>query len=245
MISFQRTIASFVIGVGLTCSGCNQTTDATTRRTPAESQTPPYSTSGESPSTSEQSPALREPDVVYVPTPPEVVERMLAIANVNQNDVLYDLGSGDGRIPITAVQKYGVRRAVGIDINPQRIQEANANAKQAGVTDRVRFLNQDLFQSDFSDATVVTLYLLSSLNLKLRPQLFNQLEPGTRVVSHAFDMGDWEPERTEKVEVDGQTYTIYFWTIPESPPTSLQSSISKHRLNKIEQLSSPKSVINT
>jgi predicted O-methyltransferase YrrM len=168
-----------------------------------------------------QSPALRSPDVVYVPTPQAVVDRMLAIAKVNSKDVLYDLGSGDGRIPITAAQKFGIR-ATGIDINPQRIKEANANAKSAGVTDRVRFLNQDLFQSKFSDATVVTLYLLPELNVKLRPQLLSQLKPGTRIVSHAFDMGEWKPDRTEQVQVDGQTSTIYFWTVPENPPANLR-----------------------
>jgi hypothetical protein len=178
-----------------------------------------------------QAPALRSPDVVYVPTPQAVVdsaeptlrERMLAIANVNSKDVLYDLGSGDGRIPITAAQKFGIR-ATGIDINPQRIKEANANAKSAGVTDRVRFLNQDLFQSKFGDATVVTLYLLPELNVKLRPQLFSQLKPGTRIVSHAFDMGDWKPDRTEQVQVDGGgTSTIYFWTVPKNPPANLRA----------------------
>jgi tRNA G37 N-methylase Trm5 len=143
---------------------------------------------------------------------------MLAIAKVNSKDVLYDLGSGDGRIPITAAQKFGIR-ATGIDINPQRIKEANANAKAAGVTDRVRFLNQDLFKSKFSDATVVTLYLLPDLNVKLRPQLFSQLKPGTRIVSHAFDMGDWKPDRTEQVG----SSTIYFWTIPANPPANLRA----------------------
>lgn len=168
---------------------------------------------------------LREPDVVYVPTPPEVVDRMLALAKVNRNDILYDLGSGDGRIPITAAQRFGIR-ATGIDINPQRIQEANENAKKAGVTDRVRFLNQDLFQSNFSDATVVTLYLLSELNVKLRPQLL-QLKPGTRIVSHAFDMGEWKPERTEKVEVNGTPYTIYLWTVPAEIPANLRNDKSQ------------------
>jgi Methyltransferase domain len=177
-------------------------------------------------------PALRSPDVVYVPTPPEVVNRMLAIANVNSKDVLYDLGSGDGRIPITAAQKFGIR-ATGIDINPQRIKEANANAQTAGVTDRVRFLNQDLFQSKFSDATVVTLYLLPELNVKLRPQLLSQLKPGTRIVSHAFDMGDWKPDRTEQVQVDGGgTNTIYFWTVPANPPANLRADYRSDRLRQ-------------
>jgi SAM-dependent methyltransferase len=153
---------------------------------------------------------LRSPDVHFVPTPDEVVREMLKVANVGKNDVVYDLGSGDGRIVITAAKDYGAR-GVGIDIDPVRVQEATANAKKAGVSDRVRFLNQDLFQSDFKEATVVTMYLLPGLNLKLRPKLMAELRPGTRIVSHAFDMGDWAPEK--KLEVSGRT--IYFWTIPK------------------------------
>ncbi|WP_017318018.1 SAM-dependent methyltransferase [Mastigocladopsis repens] len=164
-------------------------------------------------------PAERTPDVVYVPTPPEVVDRMLSVAKVGKNDVLYDLGSGDGRIPITAVQKYGVKKAVGIDIDPQRIKEANANAQKAGVTNKVQFRQQDLFKSDFSEATVISLYLLPELNVKLRPQLL-KLKPGTRIVSHAFDMGEWKPNKVE--QVDGRT--VYFWTVPEKIPANLQQS---------------------
>lgn len=148
-------------------------------------------------------------DVPYVPTSEAVVEAMLALAKVTKNDLVYDLGCGDGRIVVTAAKKYGAR-GVGIDIDPQRIREANENARKSGVADRVRFIQNDLFKSDFSDATVVTLYLLPAVNLKLRPQLMKQLKPGTRIVSHAFDMGDWKPEKT--VEVDGTT--IYFWTVP-------------------------------
>jgi len=158
-----------------------------------------------------QAPAdkLRAPDVVYVPTPQPVVDAMLKMANVTATDVVYDLGSGDGRIPITAAQRYGAR-GIGIDINPDRIKEANENAKAAGVTDKVTFLNQDLFTSDFKDATVVTLYLLPTLNVKLMPKLKAELKPGTRIVSHAFDMGsEWPAEKTEQVE--GKT--IYYWTI--------------------------------
>ena len=160
--------------------------------------------------TATQAPS-RTPDVIYVPTPQEVVVGMLKLAKVGSGDVVYDLGSGDGRIPITAVKEFGAARAVGIDIDPQRINEANANAKTAGVTDRVRFLNQDLFTSDFRDATVVTLYLLPTLNVKLRPKLWAELKPGTRVVSHSFDMGDWVPEQT--VQIAGKN--IFFWTIPK------------------------------
>ena len=151
---------------------------------------------------------LREPDVIYVPTPDYVVEAMLKMANVTASDVVYDLGSGDGRIPITAAQKYGAR-AVGIDINPQRIKEANENLAKATVGDKVKFLNQDLFETDLSEATVITLYLLPSLNQKLMPKL-KQLRPGTRIVSHSFDMGTaWPPEKTE--DVRGRV--IYYWTI--------------------------------
>jgi cyclopropane fatty-acyl-phospholipid synthase-like methyltransferase len=153
---------------------------------------------------------LRTPDVIFVPTPQEVVDAMLEVAKVTKNDVVYDLGSGDGRIPVTAAKKYGAR-AVGIDIDPQRIKEANANAESAGVTDKVKFMNADLFTSDISQASVVTLYLLPTLNLKLMPKLKAELKPGTRIVSHAFDMGDWKPEQT--LNVNGRT--VYYWTIPK------------------------------
>jgi len=155
--------------------------------------------------------APRTPDVIYVPTPQEVVEDMLRLVNVKKGDVLYDLGSGDGRIPITAAKLYGVR-AVGIDIDPQRIAEAQENAKKAGVTHLVEFRQADLFMSDFREATVITLYLLPELNVKLRPRLLAELKPGTRIVSHQFDMGDWRSEK--KLEAAGRT--IYFWTIPAS-----------------------------
>ncbi len=157
-------------------------------------------------------------DVPYVPTPPAVVNEMLRIANVNSNNVLYDLGSGDGRIVITAAQKYGTH-GIGIDIDPQRIQEANQNAQQAGVSDRVEFRQQDLFQTNLSDATVVTLYLLPEVNLKLRLKLLRELKPGTRIVSHAFDMGEWKPEKV--VQVEGRT--VYYWIVPEKVPENLRS----------------------
>lgn len=165
----------------------------------------------ELPAQSQTSAPLRSPDVIYVPTPQNVVEAMLTMANVKPGDIVYDLGSGDGRIPITAVQKFGAARAIGIDIDPQRIKEANENAQKANVTGKVLFLNQDLFASNISEATVVTLYLLPSLNEKLRPKLLTELRPGTRIVSHAFAMGDWKPEKTETVD----SRTIYYWTIPE------------------------------
>jgi precorrin-6B methylase 2 len=149
-------------------------------------------------------------DVPYVSTPQIVVDKMLEVAAVTKNDVVYDLGSGDGRIVISAAKKYGVR-GVGVDIDPQRIKEANANAVLAGVADRVKFIEQDLFKIDLKEASVVTLYLLPEVNLRLRPKLWRELKPGTRVVSHAFDMGDWKPEQT--VQVDGRT--IYYWVIPK------------------------------
>jgi precorrin-6B methylase 2 len=152
---------------------------------------------------------LRSPDVIFVPTPQEVVDAMLKLAKVSATDVVYDLGSGDGRIPITAARTYGAR-GVGIDIDPQRIKEATANLQAAGVGDKVRFLNQDLFTTNISEATVVTLYLLPSLNLKVMPKLNAELKPGTRVVSHAFDMGDIKPQQT--MNVNGRT--IYLWTVP-------------------------------
>lgn len=152
---------------------------------------------------------LRAPDVIFVPTPQDVVDAMLKLAKVSANDVVYDLGSGDGRIPITAAKTYKAR-GVGIDIDPQRIREANENLKTAGVGDRVRFLNQDLFTTNISEATVVTLYLLPSLNLKVLPKLNAELKPGTRIVSHAFDMGDIKAQQTENI--NGRT--IYLWTVP-------------------------------
>ena len=152
----------------------------------------------------------RQPDVIYVPTPEDVVKAMLDVAKVTKNDMVYDLGCGDGRIVIAAARDYGAR-GVGIDIDPQRIREARENAKAAGVTDRVKFIEGDLFQADLSPATVVTLYLLESLNLKLKPKLMSELKPGTRVVSHAFSMGPWSPE--QELDIDGRR--VYFWTIPK------------------------------
>lgn len=147
----------------------------------------------------------------YVPSPYDVVNRMLEVAGVTRNDVVYDLGCGDGRIVITAAQRFGAR-GVGIDFDPERIAEANANAERAGVQDLVRFIQQDAMQADVSEATVVTLYLLSSSNVKLRPTLTRQLRPGSRIVSHAFRMGDWEPDETNNFEDErGNSRTIYLW----------------------------------
>jgi predicted RNA methylase len=167
-------------------------------------------------STLAQQAQLRTPDVIFVATPQEVVDVMLKLAKVTKNDVVYDLGSGDGRIPITAAKVYGAR-AVGIDIDPERIRDANENLKMSAASDRtilsrVKFLNQDLFTTDISEATVVTLYLLPSLNLKLLPQLNKELKPGTRVVSHAFDFGPDIKPKMEPVNVNGRT--VYYYTIP-------------------------------
>jgi 2-polyprenyl-3-methyl-5-hydroxy-6-metoxy-1,4-benzoquinol methylase len=152
--------------------------------------------------------APRTPDVIFVPTPTEVVDAMLAVAKVGPSDVLYDLGSGDGRIPITAAKRFGTR-GVGVDIDPQRIKEANESAKEAGVANKVTFIQGDLFEQDLSHATVISLYLLPALNMKLRPTLL-KLKPGTRIVSHAFDMGDWTPQQT--LNIGGRS--VYFWTVP-------------------------------
>ena len=159
----------------------------------------------------QQQQGLRTPDVIWVPTRDPVVDGMLKLANVTKDDVVYDLGCGDGKIVIAAARDYGAR-GVGIDIDPQRIKEANANAAKAGVTDRVQFILADIFDPNvkISDATVVTLYLLQRLNEKLKPRLQSELKPGTRVVSNTFHMGDdWPAEKTQQID----SYTIYFWTI--------------------------------
>jgi precorrin-6B methylase 2 len=148
----------------------------------------------------------------YVPTPQDVVDRMLAFAGVGKDDLVVDLGCGDGRIPITAAKTYGAR-GLGVDIDPQRIAEASANAKAAGVTHLVSFKLQDAMTTDVSQATVVTLYLLSSSNLKLRPILTRQLKPGARIVAHNFALGDWEAEKIETFQdKEGRSRTIYRWT---------------------------------
>ena len=147
----------------------------------------------------------------FVPTPQDVVDRMLELAEVSENDVVYDLGCGDGRIVIRAAERYGAR-GVGIDIDPQRVAESRANAERAGVSHLVEFIQQDALQVDVSDATVVTLYLLSSSNIKIRPILTSQLAPGARIVSHAFSMGNWEADQVERfTDTRGNTRTLYLW----------------------------------
>lgn len=146
----------------------------------------------------------------YVTSPPQIVGAMLDLAQVNSSDTVYDLGCGDGRIVISAAKKYGAR-GVGIDINPARIEEARANARSAGVTDRVSFEVNDVFDADIRNATVVALYLLPEANMRLRPRLARELKPGTRIVSHSFDLGDWKPDKEK--QVDGAH--VYLWTVPQ------------------------------
>jgi len=173
----------------------------------------------------------KKPEVPFVPTPDEVVTEMLKMAQVGEDDVLYDLGCGDGRIVITAAKKFGCR-GTGIDIDPERIKESRENAIKAGVSNRVKFIQMDLFEAEFSEATVVTLYLLSDVNLRLRPKLLRELRPGTRVVSHEFSMGKWEPDALSTVEIDNyrkirpeyhwnlypeyhwNSHRVYLWIIP-------------------------------
>jgi precorrin-6B methylase 2 len=167
-----------------------------------------------------QSERSRQFDVPYVPTTEEAVRAMLKLADVKKTDIVYDLGCGDGRIVIAAAKTYGAR-GVGIDINPDRIREAKENAKKAGVENLVRFEENDLFQANFREATVVTLFLLPNVNLKLRPKLLQELRPGTRVVSNTFDMGDWKPEKEQSLpgadddEASYLSHKFFLWKIPE------------------------------
>jgi SAM-dependent methyltransferase len=158
-----------------------------------------------------------KPDVPYVPTTNEAVQAMLKLADVKKSDIVYDLGCGDGRIVIAAAVTYGAR-GVGIDIDPDRIREAKENAKKAHVEDLVRFEEKDLFQADFHEATVVTLFLLPSVNLRLRPKLIQELKPGTRIVSNTFDMGDWKPDKEQTLDgTDDDAYLsrkFYLWHVP-------------------------------
>ena len=156
----------------------------------------------------------RKPDVIYYPTPPETVAEMLRLANIQSGDLLYDLGSGDGRIPIAAAKQFGIR-AVGIEIDPKLITEAESNARTAGVDQLVRFRNEDMFRIDVSEATVVTLYLSEKLNVLLRPKLLRELRPGSRIISHDFRMGDWKPEQTVRVPWGKLYRTVYVWTVPQ------------------------------
>lgn len=156
-------------------------------------------------------------DVPYVPTSKGVVQQMLQMANVTSSDVVYDLGSGDGRIVISAAKTYG-SRGVGVEIDPKLVEQATENAQKAGVSDRVKFIQQDLFDTDISEATVVTLYLLPNVNVRLRPKLLRELKPGTRIVSQSFDMGNWQPKQV--IETTGGS-KIYYWVVPEEIPDYL------------------------
>ena len=167
---------------------------------------------------------LRKPDVIYYPTPPETVAEMLRMAGIKKGDVLYDLGSGDGRIPIAAATQYGIR-AVGIEIDPKLVTEAEENARQANVSQLVRFRNEDMFRVNYSDATIVTLYLSEKLNVLLRPKLLSELRPGSRIVSHDFRMGDWKPEQTVRVPWGKLYRTVYLWTVPP------RRTVNHHYLN--------------
>lgn len=169
-----------------------------------------------SPATAQQNDGCPEKNVIFVPTPMEVVDAMLKLAKVTSRDVVYDLGSGDGRIPIAAAKTYGAR-SVGIDICELRIREAHAALKAAGVGDKVRFLKQDLFKTDIREATVVMMYLLPGLNIDLIPKLNRELKPGTRVVTHVFDMSDDGVQRPAKEMRTVNGRSIYLWTIPILP----------------------------
>ena len=167
-----------------------------------------------------QAPA-RTPDVPYEPTPPKVMAEMLRLAKVRRTDVVYDLGCGDGRIVIAAVKQSGAR-GVCVDIDPQRIAESRRNAEAAGVAGRIAFRTEDLFTTRIEDATVVMLFLWPEINLKLRPRLLRELRPGTRIVSHWHDMGDWKPEKSVHVLASGRERPVYYWTVPahSEPPGS-------------------------
>ena len=165
---------------------------------------------------------LRKPDVMYYPTPPETVTEMLRLAQIRKGDVLYDLGSGDGRIPIAAAKQFGVR-AVGIEIDPKLVTEATEKARAEGVAELVRFRNEDMFHIDISEATVVTLYLSEKLNVLLRPKLLRELRPGSRIISHDFRMGEWQPEQTVRVPWGKLYRTVYVWTVP-TPKRSTRRS---------------------
>jgi SAM-dependent methyltransferase len=182
--------------------------------------------------TTEASSEEGEKDAPYVPTARSVVNKMLEVADISSDDVVYDLGSGDGRIPVAAAKNYGAR-AVGIEIDSALVTRSRANAREAGVADKVTFRQQDFFEADVSDATVVMLYLWPEVNIKLRPKLLRELDPGDRIVSHDFRIGDWEPDR--KVEAGrGNTgwETIYIWIIPESVPDHLMDISDEPEINQ-------------
>ncbi len=206
---------ALLVAGALPLAGCGQDQDASQNTDTTEIQTP-EAQSSTSPGTTVGDTTV-DADVPYVATPQETVQAMLELANVSKDDIVYDLGSGDGRIPIAAANRYGAR-GVGIEIKPSLIDRARKNAKLSGVSDQVEFRQQDIYKADFSEATVVTMYLFPEVNMKLRPMLFEQLEPGTRIVSHSFDMNEWEPDSTVEVNDD----VLYLWTIPETIPDHLK-----------------------
>jgi hypothetical protein len=216
-VQLQRILGLLFLSLGvgsIMLTGCARPTTPEAQQNQA-----PTTVAQQSPEVTPTDPVKR--DVVYLPTPEVVVDKMLELAKVTKDDVLYDLGSGDGRIPITAAKKYGAR-GVGVEIDPKLIQESQENAKKAGVADKVKFIQQDLFQTDFKEATVMTLYLLPQLNVKLRPKLFGELKPGTRIVSHDFNMGEWQPEQVVKMDVNGREHLVYVWRIPDKAPANLR-----------------------
>ena len=164
-------------------------------------------------------------DVPYVPTPMKTVTKMLDMAKVGPSDIVYDLGSGDGRIVVAAVRDYGARKGVGVDINPARIREANENARRANVTDRAKFVEGDVFEFDFSEATVLTMYLLTEVNVRPRPRVLSLLKPGTRVVSHDFDMAEWEPDDVSSMD---SFRHVYLWIVPAKVEGTWEISIGEN-----------------
>ena len=214
----SRPAVLLALAAAALIAGCAQEEADPVQTDPAPQSTvqaPSIDTASASSDTASTAPESDAPgsDVPYVPTSPKTVARMLEMAEVTSQDTVYDLGSGDGRIVIAAAQQYGAH-GVGIEIDAELVKKARKNAKEAGVADLVTFHQGDLFNADLSGATAVTLYLLPSVNMKLRPKLMRELEPGTPVVSHDFDMDDWEPDRT--VQLNGDT--VFRWTIPEARP---------------------------
>lgn len=214
-MQLQKIKLLLVFGVSISSllfTSCTQTSEKSDQaKAEVAQQTPNINTQLTTP----------DKDVPFVPTPEVVVTEMLKQAKVSKQDVLYDLGSGDGRIVITAAQRFGTR-GVGIDIDPELVKKSQENAQKAGVADKVKFLQQDLFKTDLSEATVVTLYLLPDVNLRLRPKLLSELKPGTRIVSHNYDMGEWKPENVVKVKGPSYEHTVYSWVVPKEIPENLR-----------------------
>jgi hypothetical protein len=222
MATLLRLILRFVLIAALTSStllACNSLmfNNLSSTSDPLASQTDKKTLPPISPIATKDSEPERIPDAPYVQTPPEVVLKMLEMAKVNKNDVVYDLGSGDGRIVITAAQKFGAK-AIGIEIDPELIRESDRESKAAiaqtpEIRDRIKFIKQDLFKADLSDATVITLYLLPQANLRVLSEILPRLKRGTRVVSHEYELGDLPPDQVEKVKVANYEHRIYLWIL--------------------------------